>query len=79
MKDDVFDGGGGFVGSDSDSGEIRFVTVYGGGVVTTNGTLARFAKRWSRCLDLLAASFIVLCFVCAEKDYVGLWERGDNG
>jgi len=62
MKDDVFDGGGGFVGSDSDSGESRFVTVCGG-VVSTDGALARFFKRWSRCLDLLAASFIVLWLV----------------
>jgi len=62
MKDDIFDGGGGFVGSDSDSGESVFVTVCGG-VVITDGTLARFVKRWSRCLDLLVASFIVLWFV----------------
>ena len=45
MKDGVFDGGGGFVGSDSDYRESRFITVCGG-IVSTDGTLVRFVKRW---------------------------------
>jgi len=45
MKDDVFNGGGGFVGSDSDSdsGESRFVILCSG-VVSTDGALARYIK-----------------------------------
>ena len=62
MNDAIFDGGEGFVGSDS--GESRLITVYDGGIVCTDVHLARFVKRWSRRLDLLTTS---LCIVIVDS------------